>query len=95
MAIGQIMRFSGAGLDKYDAVQSELGWKDGKGEPEGLIADAVGSTDDGFCVIEWWRSSSDWDTFFAQRLRPAFEKVGDIPPPDVTTFEVHNSYTAS
>jgi hypothetical protein len=95
VAIGQILKFSGAGIEKYDAVQAELGWKDGAGEPEGLIAHAAGSTDDGFCVIEWWRSASDWDTFFAQRLRPAFEKVGDIPPPDVTTFEVHNSYTAS
>ena len=60
MAIGQIMKFSGVGIEKYDAVQSELGWTDGKGEPEGLIAHAAGSTDDGFCVIEWWRSASDW-----------------------------------
>jgi len=94
VAIGQILKFSGAGIEKYDAVQSELGWTDGKGEPAGLIAHAAGPTDDGFCVIEWWQSASDWDTFFSQRLRPAFEKVGDIPPPDVTTFEVHNSYTA-
>ena len=95
MAIGQILRFSGAGIDKYDAVQAELGWKDGKGEPAGLIAHAAGSTDDGFCVIEWWESARDWEVFFAQRLRPAFEKVADIPPQDITTFEVHNSYTAS
>jgi hypothetical protein len=95
VAFGHILQFSGTGIDKYDAVQSELGWKDGEGEPEGLIAHAAGSTDDGFCVIEWWQSASDWETFFTQRLMPAFEKVGDIPQPAVTTFDVHNSYRAS
>ena len=95
MAIGQILRFSGASIDKYDAVQSELGWEDGKGAPDGLIAHSAGSTDDGFCVIEWWQSEGDWDTFFSQRLMPAFQKVGDIPQPDVTRFEVHASYIAS
>jgi hypothetical protein len=60
-----------------------------------LIAHSAGSTDDGFCVIEWWGSEADWDTFFSQRLMPAFQKVGEIPQPDVTRFEVHASYIAS
>jgi hypothetical protein len=93
MAIGQIMRFRGGSIEKYDAVQNELGW-DGreKGKPEGLLGHAAGATDDGFCVIEWWNSQGDWDTFFAARLRPAFEKVGDIPQPEVSVFKVHASY---
>ena len=37
----------------------------------------------------------DWDTFFRTRLVPAFQKVGDIPQPEVTRFDVHASYTAS
>jgi hypothetical protein len=95
MAIGQILRFSGASIDKYDAVQNELGWKDdGTGAPDGLIAHAAGSTDDGFCVIDVWQSAADWDTFFSQRLMPAFQKVGDIPQPDVTRFDAHRSYIA-
>jgi len=36
----------------------------------------------------------DWDKFFAERLRPAFEKVGSIPQPQLTRFDVHASYTA-
>jgi hypothetical protein len=95
MAIGQIMQFSGAGLDKYDAVRRELGWEGDKGKPEGIVAHAAGSTTDGFCVTEWWSSQGAWDKFFADRLRPAFEKVGGIPQPQVTTFEVHASYPAS
>ena len=95
MAIGQILQFSGATIGKYDAVRNELGWDSETNKPEGIIAHAAGSTDDGFCVIEWWESEAAWDTFFADRLRPAFEKVGDIPQPQVTRFDVHASYPAT
>ena len=94
MAIGQILKFSGSSLDKYDAVQKELGWEGETGAPAGLIAHSAGAIDHGFVVVEWWHSASDWDTFFSQRLMPAFEKVGDIPQPDVTRFDVHWSYVA-
>jgi hypothetical protein len=95
MAIGQILQFSGANITKYDAVRHELGWDGEQGKPQGILAHAAGSTENGFCVIEWWNSEGDWDRFFSERLRPAFEKVGDIPPPQVTRFEVHGSYVAS
>ncbi|HEY3671166.1 MAG TPA: hypothetical protein VGN51_09530 [Acidimicrobiia bacterium] len=95
MAIGQILRFSGTSIDKYDAVQKELGWMDdGTGAPEGLIAHSAGSTEDGFCVVDQWQSAAAWDTFFSERLMPAFQKVGDMPQPDVTRFDVHWSYFA-
>ncbi|HEY6624030.1 MAG TPA: hypothetical protein VIX85_09380 [Acidimicrobiales bacterium] len=92
MAIGQVLRFPGVGTDKYDAVRAELGWDSGKGTPPGLLAHAVGETDDGFCVIEWWDSEDDWDTFFSSALQPAFGKIGGIPQPDVTRFTVHKSF---
>ena len=95
MATGQSLQFSGTSIDKYDAVKQELGWDGESGKPEGLIAHAVGATDDGFCVIEWWESQDHWNTFFSQRLTAAFEKVGDIPPPKVTQFAVHSSYIAA
>lgn len=94
MAIGQILQFSGAGIDKYDAVKHELGWDGENGKPDGLLAHAAGTTDDGFCVIEWWNSEADWDRFFSERLAPAFGTVGDIPQPNVTRFDVHSSYVA-
>ena len=95
MAIGQVMQFSGTSIDKYDAVRKELGWDGDVGKPQGILAHASGSTDDGFCVVEWWNSQSDWDTFFTARLQPTFEKVGDIPQPSVTNFDVHASYIPS
>lgn len=95
MAMGQALQFPGTSIDKYDAVRHELGWDSKQGQPEGLIAHAAGSTDDGFCVIEWWSSERAWDTFFAERLMPAFEKVGGLPQPEVTRFAVHASYILS
>ena len=84
MAMGHALQFSGASIDKYDEVQDALGWHDGTGAPEGLLAHAAGATENGFCVVEWWKAESDWDKFFSERLMPAFEKVGDIPQPQVT-----------
>jgi hypothetical protein len=78
MAIGQILQLSGASIDKYDAVRQELGCDGEKGKPEGIRAHAAGSMGDGFGVIEWWSSEGEWDKFFAERLKPAFENVGDI-----------------
>ena len=73
MAFGQILQFSGGNLGMYDAVREELGWDGEQGKPEGLIAHAAGPVDDGFCVVEWWTSESDWNSFFssafAARLR--------------------------
>ena len=92
MAMAQILQFHGATLDDYNAVREELGWHGEEGKPEGLLAHAAGAIDNGFCVIEWWDSEADWDAFFSSRLQPAFEKVGDIPQPQVTRFSVHNSY---
>jgi hypothetical protein len=92
MAIGQILQFSGGSIAKYDAVRQELGWDGEAGKPQGLLAHAAGAIDNGFCVVEWWSSEADWDSFFSSRLQPAFMKVGDIPEPQVTRFAVHNSY---
>jgi hypothetical protein len=40
-----------------------------------------------------WESQRDFDTFADSRLKPAFEAVGGLPMPSVTTFVVHNSYS--
>jgi hypothetical protein len=95
MAMGQTMQFAGASIDKYDEVQEALGWHGDTGAPEGLLAHAAGATEDGFCVVEWWTAEGDWDRFFSERLMPAFEKVGGMPQPQVTRFDVHSTYFAS
>jgi hypothetical protein len=96
MAYGQVLEFAGGTIANYDDVSAELGWQGGEeNKPKGLLAHAVGATDDGFIVIEWWDSKNDWDRFFSERLQPAFEKVGDVPVPQMRTFDVHRAYPTS
>ena len=94
MAIGEILQFSDASIDKYDAVRRELGWDGEKGKPEGSLADAAESLGNGFFVVQWWRSEHDRDKFLTERLTPAFEKVGGLPQPRVTRFEMPASRVA-
>jgi hypothetical protein len=92
MAMGQVLVFSGGDVAMYDAVCEELGIHDNVGWPDTLIGHFAGGTPDGLVVAEWWESQDAWNEFFANRLKPAFERVGNIPQPDVTQFEVHNSH---
>jgi hypothetical protein len=95
MAVGLIMRFSDIGSDKYDAIMEELGlpFGDTGDWPEGIISHAAGSTPDGgWTVVDVWESQEAFDRFFASRLGSAFDKVGGMPQPDMTSFQVHNTY---
>jgi hypothetical protein len=86
------LEFPGGSIALYDLVTSELGIEGEEGWPAGLIQHAAGATDGGFVVIETWDSEGAWNEFFASKLQPAFEKVGDVPQPNVTRFEVHASH---
>ncbi len=96
MAVGLIMRFAGVGSDKYEAIMEELElpFDDTGGNwPEGIISHAAGSTPDGgWTVVDVWESQEAFNQFLASRLGPAFEKVGGMPQPEVTPFQVHNTY---
>lgn len=89
MAICMIVQFAGMKADKYDAVNEALDlWT--HGPPEGNLSHVAGPGADGWCVIDVWESQGHWERFFERRLKAAFEKVGGIPQPRITTFEVHN-----
>jgi hypothetical protein len=92
MAMGHVLDFPGGNMGLYDAVTKELGINGDKGWPDGLIAHSAGATPDGFVVVEWWTTEDAWNDFFANTLQAAFTKVGGIPEPKVTQFEVHNSF---
>jgi heme-degrading monooxygenase HmoA len=95
MAMGQVLEFPSATMAQYDAVREALGISGEEGWPSGVLTHAAGPTPDGFVVIETWESEGAWNAFFESQLRPAFEKVGGIPEPKVTRFEVHNSFQGS
>jgi heme-degrading monooxygenase HmoA len=92
MAMGHVLMFSGGDISMYDAVREALGIHDNVGWPDVLIAHSAGAVPDGFVVAEWWESEDAWNDFFATRLQAAFAKVGDLPQPERTTFEVHNAH---
>ena len=95
MAMGHVLEFPGGSMALYDAVTKELGIKGDQGWPSGLLTHSAGPTADGFIVMESWESEDVWSKFFESTLQPAFQKVGGIPQPNVTRFEVRNSYYAS
>jgi hypothetical protein len=59
-----------------------------------LIFHAAGPIDDGWGVIDFWESRDLFDSFLADRIRPAIEALGDRAPqspPDIKEFPVYNT----
>jgi hypothetical protein len=95
MAMCLIMQFAGVNAATYEAVMKELGLGSAHPDwPSGMMSHVAGFTGDGMYVVDVWKSQADFDAFVESRLQPAFEAVGGLPMPQVTTFDVHNSYTA-
>jgi hypothetical protein len=77
-------------IEQFDKVMDQVG-----GEPEGLEARYVGSTDDGLRVVTLWDSKEHADRFFADRLGPALAKVLGPEPagtPQVLGIDVARTY---
>ena len=85
MAVGIVMRFSGVGSDKYDAVMNELGLPLGDvgGDwPEGLISHAAGSAQDGgWIVVDVWQSQEQFDQFLPIASGPPSRRSAASPSP--------------
>ena len=94
MAVGIILDFANMGQDKYEAVMKELGLAVGSNGnyPDGILTHIAGKTPTGWCVVDVWESEEKLGKFREARLGPAFAKVGGIPEPRVTTFQVHNRF---
>lgn len=95
MSVAFILEFSNLGQDKYDAVRRELGL-DGIGAkwPDGILGHTAGKSASGWCVVDIWESEAAFAKFRQSRLEPALAKVGGIPEPKVTTFQVYDRYSA-
>jgi hypothetical protein len=95
MAVCLVMQFAGMDAGQYEEVMEELGLRGANPDwPSGIISHVAGFTNDGMYVVDVWESQQDFDAFVESRLTPAFEAVGGLPQPQVTTFNVHNSYAA-
>ena len=78
-------------IEQFDKVMAQLG-----GEPDGLEARYVGTTEDGGVrVITCWESKTHADRFLADRLGPVLAKALGPEPvgaPDIIGIDVARSY---
>lgn len=93
MAVCLIMQFAGMDTSKYEAVMEKLGLSGANPNwPKGIVSHVAGRTSGELCVVDVWESQQDFDVFMNSRLKPAFDAVGGLPQPRVTSFQVYNSY---
>ena len=91
MAIGLRAKFQGGTQEQYDAVHGQMGVD--ADPPAGMIFHMAGPIDDGWGVIDIWESRDAFDQFFASRLQPAIQELGDRTfqvPPEIKEFPVHH-----
>ena len=95
MSVAFVLEFDNVGQDKYDGVMRELGLDRMAAKyPEGMLGHTAGKTAKGWCVVDIWESEAAFAKFRESRLEAAFRKVGGMPEPKVTTFQVYNRYSA-
>jgi hypothetical protein len=96
MAVCLIMQFAGMDNRKYEAVMEKLGLRSPNPDwPKGIVSHIAGATTEDMCVVDIWNSQQEFDAFMKNRLIPAFDAVGGLPQPRVTTFEVYNTYRSN
>jgi hypothetical protein len=91
MAIGLRIKFTGGTQEQYDALHAEMDVD--ANPPDGLLFHMGGPIEDGWGIIDAWESRAHFDSFQADRIMPAMEKLADqgMPgPPDIKEFPVHH-----
>jgi hypothetical protein len=87
MAIGVIFNGTGVTQDQYFKAFN-LATDNGSQFEPGLISHYGGPTEDGFCVIEVWKSREDVMRFFEEKLSQALAASNiDVRP---TLFDIVN-----
>ena len=93
MAVGVVMRFTGATPAQYDQVIEKMGFEPGgRGAPNSLFH-WVTETDDGILVTDVWDSREEYEKFAQEQIGPYAMEAGFPGPPEVTIHEVHNHLT--
>ncbi|GAA2139874.1 hypothetical protein GCM10009760_22590 [Kitasatospora kazusensis] len=92
MAVVLKMRWAGVTPEHYEAVREAVRWEEQP--PEGLALHVASFDADAMYVTDVWNSPQDWETFFAERLRPAVEKAGLPGRPDSDLLPLHRRFVA-
>jgi len=95
MSVAIVLQFDNVGQDKYDAIMKDLGLdRMGAKWPEGSLSHTAGKSANGWCVVDIWESEAAFAKFRESRLAASFARVGGMPEPKVTTFEVYYRHSA-
>jgi hypothetical protein len=94
MAVGVVLDFEGATLDQYDQVIEKMQLQPGGAGAPGGLFHWVAATDGGIRVTDVWESQAQFDAFAQDQIGPISAEVGLPNPPTITTYEVHNYFTA-
>lgn len=95
MPVAVKVRFNGATLDQYDAIQEKLGLPSGASGPPGLIFHWVTAVDGGIEATDVWESEAAFGAFAEGKIGPAAAEIGVAGPPDVTFIPIHAYLTAA
>lgn len=70
----------------YEASRDIIGWR--QSPPVGAISHSISFDKDGAFSVDTWESRADFDRYQADRLAPAFAKLGAaLPTPEI--LEIH------
>ena len=77
MTYAVVADLPGGDWETYEKITAEAGVQ--SAAPEGLIVHVAGQTDTGTRIIDVWESQAAYETFVAERLGPAVERVAGAP----------------
>ena|ERR1017187_6461691 len=86
------IKFAGLGAAQFDEIEAAVGARED--EPEGLIFHSSGPVDDGWSVLDYWETRTQFDSFIAERVLPALDEVGITAQPEITEYRVHEYFVA-
>lgn len=89
MAILMILDLPGGTTELYESINDELGIHTADDLPEGCIAHAAATTEDGMVVIDVWESPEAFERFAEHSLGPVARRRG-MPEPRPRIVPVHN-----
>ena len=90
--VGIRIKLPGVTEQQFDEVNKLV--KASGGTPEGLLFHSSGPIDEGWGVIDFWKSRGEFDAFFGSRVQEAVKASGTEMQgaPDVKEFPVHETW---
>lgn len=93
MAVAIQMDYADVTLAQYDQVMEKLGPQLAETGAAGGVYHWCAGTDTGIRIVDVWESKTNFDSFYADLLRPTTASLG-IPEPTISALDIHNHFTA-